>query len=282
MLRSIRLGMVGFFLALYSQPIVAQDVQWGGGASPKRAEFAVYAPTLLDISGKELGAGKQVYLGFGCKQKNGFVETKLRLRVSGDVGLNAEDSLRRSFLFLGRNADSDIPLSFIKAGPKYYELYDKAILTALLKKIAFSGQPQKLLLSRDRVLLLPPGNMALPGALNARQPLLSCFDGPGNTSAINYQFEEGYLAVAEQARSLSSSEPQKEKNCRAANVRLKECVSGVDMQAGGVTAIVCGGHQPGTFGSPASACSPISGFWCDVTTGKMYKSRTMGAAAICP
>ena len=281
MLRLLLSGFISAFLAICAQPIVAQSAQWGGGASPGDIEFGVYAPTLLDLSGKELSAGKRVYFGFECKEKPGFVEAKLTLRVYGDVGLNAPGTLRRSFLFLGTDADSDVPVSFIGGGSNYYEMYDKATLTSLFKLIAFGDQSQKLLIGRDRMLVLPPGNAALPGALAARRQLLACFEGPGNARKPNFQFEDGYLALAEQARAILVGGAQQEKSCQAANQRLVECVSGVDWRAGGVADIVCGGYQPGSFGSPASACSPLLGFWCDLTTGNMYESRANGADALC-
>ena len=86
---------------------------------------------------------------------------------------------------------------------------------------------------------------------------------------------------ARNAKARAKAEAATGPSCRWANIRLVECVNGVDMTAGGVTSLVCGGHQPGTFGSPASACSPIFGYWCDLETGNMYKSRALGAEAIC-
>lgn len=267
---------------LLPHPTYSETAQWGGGVSAGDAEFGVYSPILLDLSGKELAAGKQVYFGFRCKEKNGFVEAKLRVRVYGEIGLNAPGTLRRTFLFLGADADSDVPLSFVEAGSSHYELYDKMVLTSLLKTIAYSNESHMLLLARDRMLVLPPGNAALLGALNARKRLLACFEGPGNANSVNFQLEDGHVALADQARSILAGRAPEAKNCYAANVRLNECVNGIDMNAGGVQALVCGGHQPGTFGSPAARCSPRFGYWCDFDTGTMYESRAEGAEAICP
>ena len=99
---------------------------------------------------------------------------------------------------------------------------------------------------------------------------------------LNHSVKYRKALEARNAKARKKAEAVTGPSCRSANVRLVECVNGVDMSAGGVTALVCGGYQPGTFGSPASACSPLFGYWCDLQTGKMYESRALGAKAICP